>query len=140
MDQNNYIESIKRFRDTINKELKGDDSNSSKLYMSITDTMVTLFNLESVKSAYAKLSESLSEEASNDLLMLLILIMTHASYNSIATYDALLKAELTDQLQKYGDQLNLIAATVNGHTGVLEVFKKRIGELEKKNKIDEVTK
>ena len=140
MDQNNYVEKIKQFRDAINKELKDNDSDSSKLYMNIANTMVTLFSLDSVKTAYNKVSESLDEEASSDLLMLLVLIITHASYNSIAAYDTLLKAELTDQLQKYGYQLNLTAATVNGHTGVLEVFKKRIGELEKKNKLDEIKK
>lgn len=108
------------------------------LYNAISESSIEILKQPTVVKFFENISKDIGEDFSKSLVELLAICMSHSAYTAITFYDQMLKGELTKQFDHYGDHLNAIGGTVKSHDAVLEVFSKRLSELEKKNKLDSV--
>lgn len=110
------------------------------LYNQIAESSIKILELPEVVKAFAKLTETFGEETSKSLVELFALTMTQSSYQAVLFYDSLLKEELGKQLDNIGVHLNGAKADIEGIKPALTVFKKQIGEIQKKLEIDKFVK
>lgn len=109
-----------------------------RLYNQIAETCINVIKLPTFQQGFAEVSKSIGPETAQKLVEMMVLSMAHSAHNAIAFYDSLLKKELDNQFQNLGKAINQLGGTVNGHTGALEVFKQRLGEISKKLQLDEL--
>jgi hypothetical protein len=147
---NDSINEIKDFSKNVEEAINNEDNELTEeekkeepdylLYNAISETSISILQQESVIKLFEKISDKLGDDITKSLIELMTLTMTHSAFNAIVFYDGLLKGELTNQFDHYGNHLNNTSAIVRSHDSVLEVFGKRITDLENKLKIDEINK
>ena len=127
-------ENVKEGRCTVEEQMQ---EPGFILFNGISETSIKLLQDPEISKIFDILTKELKDESVKALVNLLVLTMTHSAYNSIIFYDDLLKMEIRNQFDNIIHATNETMSTVAAHHGVLEVFKKRIGEIEKKLQIDE---
>ena len=147
---NQSIDEIKAFTKVINDAMKKEENNLSEkekqeepdylLYNSISESSIEILQQESVLKLFNQIGDKLGSDIAKSLTELMAIAMTHSAYSAILFYDGLLKKELTNQFNHYGEHLNDATAIVKSHDSVLEVFGNRLTDLESKNKIDNINK
>jgi division protein CdvB (Snf7/Vps24/ESCRT-III family) len=148
---NESIDDIKGFKEKLKEATKftedvknGDATPEDEqqepdyiLYQAIADSSIQIMQMDEVINLFSKLSSKLTEPLTKDLITLLTIVMTNSSYNAISFYDNLLKDELQAQFQAICDAFNQMAGEVHAHTGVFEVYKKRLDTIESRlNKLE----
>lgn len=151
---NDSVESIKNFQNKM-EEAAGKtedvkDGTSTKeeekqepayvLFSAIAETSINILQMPAVIETFDAVSAKIGDELTKKLIEAITLIMTNSAYQAVSFYDGMLKDELNKELDNISNSINMVAADVNAHTGVLEVFKARLDKFEKGNKIDEIKK
>lgn len=101
-----------------------------RLFNGIADTSIEVLNMPSVAETMKEIGEKLGEETSKKLTTMLVLIITNVAFSAVNFYDDLLKEELNANFNEFGKMYTEAAATINAHTGVLEVLNKKVGDIE----------
>ena len=110
------------------------------LYKGISESSIGIMQSPIIVNMFEALSEQLGEETTKKIVEAFTIMMTTSAYNAVVFYDELLKKELTQQFDNVSKAFSNIGANVTAHTGVLEVFKKRLDEISKSLQIDEIKK
>lgn len=101
------------------------------IYNAIMNTTVKILQSQTMVEVFDKFAKQFGPEMSKELITALSLAMTHSSYNAIVLYDEMLKKEIQKAFDIQSDAINKIAASVNGHQGALEIYKKRLEDVER---------
>lgn len=139
--KNNMKEATKHTKDVKEGSCTPEDEQKEPayiLYDGIADGSISILESPVFIEGFKKISDKLGDEVSRSLAEMLAIAMTKSAYSAITFYDDLLKAELQKQFDNYGSSLNGVIAKTNGINGAMEVFKKRIGDMENKLKIDSI--
>jgi len=118
-------------------ESKENTNPSFILYDSIATSSISLLEDNAVVNTFKKISESIGEETSKNLVELLVITMTQSAYNAIIFYDQLLKKELDTHFKAIANNMNILKADTDAHHEVLKVFKKQLGEIQNKSTLEE---
>lgn len=110
------------------------------LYNQISKNVIEILNKPEVAKVFANIGKVMGDELSKEFISVIALSMSVSAHNAITFYDSLLKKELDAQFDNIGHHINLCKADIVGHQSVLEVFKKRLDEIEKQNKINKFAK
>ena len=133
----NEYQKIKEDMEKMNKE----ENPGSILLGNLTETILKILQNKELLEMFKKLeTQGLNPETIKMLVNIIALVSTHAAYHSILFYDDLLKDELTKQFNSMAEFMNIMKADINGISGACVVYKTKIGELENKLKIDEISK
>ncbi len=109
------------------------------LFSQISGMMVKILDAPEVKAGYRIIANAgLGEEPTKHLIGILAMACATSAYNAILFYDDLLRVELTKQFDALSHFTNNNIADINGIKSACEVFQKKIGEIEKKLKLDDV--
>lgn len=114
------------------------------LFSQISDSVVQILSDERVISSLTNMVNFMGNdkdsklEISKSFIETISVIMTNASYQAVLFYNDMLKEELTKQLDHMVDGLNTTRADVKGISMAIDVFKKRINDIEKTLKISEI--
>lgn len=152
MTLNDDIYAIKRAQDAVNatakdsKEVKDGTVTEDEelkepayvLFNGIAETSIKILGTPSVATIMNEIGGKMGEETAKHLTELISICMTNSAYMALTFYDDLLKEELNKHFQNVDENFIKLSADINAHTGVLEVFKKRLSELEKKELIDDI--
>lgn len=110
------------------------------LYNGIAETSIQIMQSPIISNLFDALNEKLGEDLTKKIVEAFTIMMTTSAYEAVVFYDELLKKELTNQFDSIAKSFSMISADVTAHTGVLEVFKKRLDDISKSLKIDEIKK
>lgn len=108
------------------------------LYNKIAENSINILQLPTFVQGFKEIGEKFGEDISKKLAEMMVIAMAHSAHSAITFYDDLLKKELSKQFEHFGKSLNTVIGTVNGHNGALTVFKTRLGNIEKKLKIEQL--
>lgn len=153
-DLNEAIENIAKMQDNLKNNveemLKKDSADGEKveakddpiyrLLGGILGNSASILSNPAVMELLNKLTPKIGKEETLSLVQTLSIIMSYSAYSSILLYDDLLKEQIQVEFDHIAKHLNYVKADVSGQQSALEVFKKRLGEVEKKLKIDEIKK
>lgn len=142
---NDSIESIKNLKEKMKDVAAAEDlvkdgtmtqdeelqEPSYVLFNAIAETSIKLLETEPVIELFKALSEKLGPDVTKKLIEALTMMLTNSAYEALTFYDELLKEELTKQFENIGDVFANIGADVKAHNGAMEVFKKRLDDLER---------
>lgn len=110
------------------------------LYQQIANSSITILQNPEIVKAFKDISEKVDEELSKNLVTLIAVAMTQSAHQAVLFYDAFLKKELDKQFEHIADAINKDRADINATTSAMQVFRERIGNLEKLTKIEEFQK
>lgn len=139
--RDNLLKKVENSQDVKDGNCTADDEKKEPgflLYNAIIESSVEILQKEPVVKLFSELSGVIGEDTSHKFVELLAICMSQSAYNAITFYDQLLKGEITMQFDHYGKHLNALGAEVNAHKGSLEVFQKRLSDIENTIKINEV--
>lgn len=125
----------KRIKDSVEKS-EDKDNPAYVLYDSMIESVIDILNSDVVKKSFELISAKLAPETVKPLIELMAVCMANSAHQAICIYDNLLKEELTQQFDRYGDVLNNCIAIVNAHDGAIKVLRKTITDT--KNEIEEL--
>lgn len=146
------IETVEKMRDNVNKMVsEHPDVKSGKmtpeeemkepgyvLYNQITESVIQTLSRPDIASCFVKIGEKLGEEFSQNFVSIIALCMSTSAHNAIVFYDELLKKELQNQFREVENHINLCETDVAAFGKVMEVFKKKLGDLEKEKMINQM--
>lgn len=108
------------------------------LFNAICDSSIEIMSKPIIVEFFSKISDKLGEDLTHNMIEMMAIIMSNSAYAAVQFYDNLLKDELRKQFENIGNTFNLLGADVNAHTGVLEVYRSRLDEIEKRlNSLDD---
>jgi len=110
------------------------------LYNAIVETSIEIMKLPSFVKGFNHIADKFGEDCAKELSEMMVIAMTQSAHNAILMYDSLLKEELTKQFDHYGKALNECIGIVNAHNSVLEVYKSKLGTIEKNIKLESMNK
>lgn len=110
------------------------------LYNQIAESMIDIMKKPEVSIGFIKIGKQLGEEMSRTFVDLIAVCTVTAAHNAIVFYDDLLKKEIKTHFDVLTNYTNNNSADIHALKSVLEVFNKRLSEIEKKLKIDEINK
>ncbi len=110
------------------------------LYNQITECTVQILQSPTVEKAFEVLSEKLGDDIAKAFVDILAISMTNSAHQAVLFYDELLKKELTKSFDTVGHHINLAKADIQAHSGAIDVFRKRLDEIDNKMQIDKVKK
>jgi len=119
----------------INNEEKNTNP-SFVLYDAIATSSISLLEDSEVVKTFKKIAENVGEDISKSLVELMAIVMTQSAYHAIIFYDKLLKKELDIQFNHIAENMNILKADTDGHHEVLKVFKKQLGDIQNKIKLE----
>lgn len=110
------------------------------LYNRIAESMIEIMQQPEVTNGFVKIGKILGEEVSTTLVSIIAMCTVTGAHNAIVFYDELLKKELSQNFELVSKRVNEAVADTAAFRGVLEVFKKKLDEIEKKDKISQIKK
>lgn len=91
------------------------NSTTFKLYTILTMKNAELLHTPAVQDAFEKFNGHFGKEISTKLMDLLIVLMTHSSFNAIIAYDSIIKEEIQSTNKEIYEALNILLADDQGH-------------------------
>lgn len=91
------------------------NSTTFKLYTILTMKNAELLHTPAVQDAFEKFNGYFGKEISTKLMDLLIVLMTHSSFNAIIAYDSIIKEEIQSTNKEIYEALNILLADDQGH-------------------------
>ena len=125
-------ESVKEGRSTVEEEM---NSLANVLFNGISETSIKILQDPEITKIFDIISKDLKIDTVKALVNLLAVTMTYSAYNAINFYDDLLKVELKKNFENVVKRMNETTGTIVAHHEALEVFRKRLGEIENNTKI-----
>lgn len=149
---NDSIDNIKNFQKKMEEasanteevksgDIKKEDEQQDPayiLYNAISNNSIEILNSPTIQSTFETMSEKMGDDFTKKFIEMMVVIMTNSAHSAVVLYDEMLKKELTESFNKVGDGFSTVCADVNAHTGVLEIFKKRLEIIEKKLNLNEI--
>lgn len=143
---NEQINNMKNFQENMKKASEGNQDvkdgittpdeeqhdPSYVLFNAITENCIHTLQLDTVSKSMNKIGEKLGDDLTTELCTVMAVLMSHTAFNAVMFYDDILNQGLDEKFKEYDTIINNISATTNGINGSMEVFKTRIGELQKK--------
>lgn len=110
------------------------------LFDHISDVCIELLQLpdiiNSMNDIASIITPSIGKENADkimsDICTIMAVMTTHSSFRAIAFYDNEAAKSLNQQFNAYNDVIAKMGGIINGHSGVLEVFKQQIEECRQK--------
>ena len=145
-------ESTKKIEEAVKKEAEENEENINfglKLYNGIMNTVIEILRSESIVNRFTEITKAFDgkpdfgefgDKILKPFIEIISLCMSQSAYQAIIFYDEMLKDELDKSFKIVGDGLNTHNAELAAHQGALEVFKQRLGEVEKTLKLNEISK
>lgn len=141
---NEIIDGMDSMKETIREELKKRDKDIPEatliLYDQIVDSTIGVLKEPGIIEGFERLASTLGEDNAATIAELIGVATVNASYRTLAFYDEYLQKEFDSSFKNIEQHLNMAKADVSAHTGVLEVFKRRLDAIEKKISDDELNK
>lgn len=148
------IDEIRKHQKKVNESAKdSEDVKSGKctkeeelqepgyvLYNHITECTVNILQSPTVEAAFDMLSKKLGDEATKALIDVFAISMTNSAHQAVLFYDELLKKELTKSFDSVGHHLNLAKADIQAHSGAIDVFRKRLDDIDKTINVNKLKK
>ena len=106
------------------------------LFNAITDNCIQTLQLDAVANSMNKIGEKLGDDLTAELCTIMAVLMSQTAFNAVMFYDDILNKGLDEKFKEYDQIINNISATTTGINGSMEVFKTRIGEIQKKLGLD----
>lgn len=128
---------VKAGKCTVEDQLK---EPSFLLYNKISESVVQILSQPEVTSAFVQIGKKLGDDISKNLVTIVGMCMATSAHNAILFYDDLLKEELTKKFGQFAEAIATCETDNLTFHRVLEVFKKRLDNLEKEKKIREAAK
>lgn len=135
-----WIENPEEYKKEFKDASDVDITPAMELYTSIAESSINILQNPDVVNIFKQISESIDDKLSARIVELMAITMTQSAHNAILYYDDMLKKELNKQFEHIAHHVNLCRADVDGHTAVLDTFRKRIGDVENKLKVSEFVK
>lgn len=142
MENNNAekaIDDIKNFEKALKEASNNEDAQNDPntqaallMYQSISETCIETLQMDLVVDVMNKIADKVGNELATDICSMLALIMTNSAYNAIMFYDQMLNNNLIPKFEEYDEVINNLAGTTQGINSAMEVFKKRLNELQEK--------
>lgn len=110
------------------------------LYHQISQSIVDILNQPEIANVFKSLGKEVGDDLARNLVLAIAMSMSSAAHNAIVFYDELLKGELDKQFENIAHHVNLCKADIVAHQSVLEVFRNRLDNLEKINKVNQFSK
>jgi hypothetical protein len=133
------IKNSKKVKDGVLTEEEAMHEPENIVYLNIVDTIIHILKNEELSKQFKLLEENnISNEAIKILINIIAVITTNATYSAVVFYDELLKKELSKQFDNLGNHINKLTSEINGIKPACEVYNKKIGNIEKILKINEI--
>ena len=142
MENNNAekaIDDIKNFEKALKEASNNEDAQNDPnaqaallMYQSISETCIETLQMDLVVNVMNKIADKVGNELATDICSMMALIMTNSAYNAIMFYDQMLNNNLIPKFEEYDEVINNLAGTTQGINSAMEVFKKRLNELQEK--------
>lgn len=142
MENNNAekaINDIKNFEKALEEASNNEDAQNDPnaqaallMYQSISETCIETLQMDLVVDVMNKIADKVGNELATDICSMMALIMTNSAYNAIMFYDQILNNNLIPKFEEYDEVINNLAGTTQGINSAMEVFKKRLNELQEK--------
>lgn len=142
MENNNAekaINDIKNFEKALEEASNNEDAQNDPnaqaallMYQSISETCIETLQMDLVVDVMNKIADKVGNELATDICSMMALIMTNSAYNAIMFYDQMLNNNLIPKFKEYDEVINNLAGTTQGINSAMEVFKKRLNELQEK--------
>lgn len=110
------------------------------IYDAICNNTISLLTNKDVADAFVKIGKVFGEETSQELTVLIATCITQSAYSAIVFYDNLLKTQLEKDYDVYNHNINLCKSSIDGISAAMDVFKKRLSDVENKLKIEDLNK
>ncbi len=110
------------------------------LFNAITENCIQTLQLESVAASMNKIGDKLGDDLTAELCTVMAVLMSQTAFNAVMFYDDILNKSLDEKFKEYDTIINDVSATTKGINGAMEVFKTRIGEIQKKIGLDNTKK
>lgn len=142
-------ETAKNIEEDAKKTAKENEENIDfglKLYNGIMNTVVEILRTDSIVNRFADITNAINDRPDfgdkvlKPFIEIMSVCMAQSAYQSLIFYDELLKQELDKSFKIVGEGLNTHNAELAAHQGAMEVFKQRLGEVEKALKLDKISK
>lgn len=120
-----------------------EDPEKDPVYLlldSILKNSAEILSNPAVTQLFEKLIPKIGKDETISLIQSLSIIMSYSAYSSLLLYDDLLKGQLQQEFDHISKHINFAKADLAGMQGALEVFKKRLGDVENTVKIDKIKK
>ena len=108
------------------------------LFNKITETTLEILKMPSFVEGFKTISLILGEESAKKVAEMMAVAMTHSAVSAVMFYDEYLNEQLTKQFNRFAEALNNTIAVVNGMEPAMEIYKKRISEIEKQIRINKI--
>lgn len=138
------INSIKEFQENMKKSV--DESPDVKdgvstaeeehkepsyvLFNAITENCIKTLQLDAVSDSMNKIGDKLGDDLTAELCTVMAVLMSQTAFNAVMFYDEILNEELDRKFKEYDTIINNVSATTKGINGSMEIFKKRISEIQ----------
>lgn len=107
------------------------------LYQQIANSTINILQNPEIVKGFKEISDKVDPELSKNLVTLIAVAMTQSAHQAVLFYDAFLKRELDKQFDHIANSINKDRADINAITSAMQVFRERIGNLEKAAKSKE---
>ena len=110
------------------------------LFDAIAESSINTLQMDAVVESMNKIADKLGDDLTSELCTIMAVLMSNSAFNAIMFYDDLLREQINEKFKEYDSIINDISAVTNGMNGAMEVFKKRIGDIQDKLGLDNAKK
>lgn len=116
---------------------KGETDTAFQLYKYIYDNTVAMLESEPVVKIFSKMAEDFGPDTASNLMAFIGLAMTQSAYAAVAYYDQVMSQVLDKAFSELAVHINTATADIEGIKAAMQVFRKRLDEVQNKIKIKE---